>query len=93
MQEERESEEGYTLFHPAEVELQRTLDAVLQSVSELNPQRVVFDSLSEMRLAEARKLGFTRCLVPKQNRGRLEGDHGLELCSVGSLAEAIDAAL
>ena len=50
-------------------------------------------SLSEMRLAEARKLGFTRCLVPKQNRGRLEGDHGLELCSVGSLAEAIDAAL
>ena len=50
-------------------------------------------SLSEMRLAEARKLGFARCLVPKQNKARLTGDHGLELVSVGSLAEAIDAAL
>ena len=45
------------------------------------------------RPAEARKLGFTRCLLPKQNRARLEGDHGLELVTVGSLAEAIDAGL
>ncbi|HXG72500.1 MAG TPA: ATPase domain-containing protein [Gemmatimonadaceae bacterium] len=32
-------EEGYTIFHPAEVELQQTIDAVLKQVDELNPSR------------------------------------------------------
>ena len=41
-----EAEEGYTLFHPAEVELQQTVDAILKAVAERSPRRVVFDSLS-----------------------------------------------
>ena len=59
----RASEEGYTLFHPAEVELQQTMDAVLNSVRELNPQRVVFDSLSEMRLLAREPLRFRRQIL------------------------------
>jgi len=48
-------------------------------------------SLPEMRLIEARKLGFTRCLIPKRNRARLSDDGGLELVPVGTLTEALDA--
>src|SRR6185295_9078595 len=43
-------EESYTIFHPAEVELQQTVDQVLKAVERFNPSRVAFDSLSEMRL-------------------------------------------
>ena len=44
------SDEAYTLFHPAEVELQQTVEAVLKEVDRHRPARVVFDSLSEMRM-------------------------------------------
>ena len=67
------SEEGYTLFNPAEVELQQTMDAVLNTVSEMNPQRVVFDSLSEMRLLAREPLRFRRqILAMKQFFARRE---------------------
>lgn len=56
-------EEGYTIFHPAEVELQQTIDAVLDVVKELNPKRVVFDSLSEMRLLAREPLRFRRQIL------------------------------
>ncbi len=48
-------------------------------------------SLPEMRLQEARKLGFTRCLLPKRNRARLSDDGGLELVPVGTVTEALEA--
>jgi circadian clock protein KaiC len=57
------AEEGYTLFHPAEVELQHTMDLVLKRVGELNPHRVVFDSLSEMRLLAREPLRFRRQIL------------------------------
>lgn len=56
-------EEGYTIFHPAEVELQQTVDAVLEVVKSLNPKRVVFDSLSEMRLLAREPLRFRRQIL------------------------------
>jgi circadian clock protein KaiC len=56
-------EEGYTIFHPAEVELQQTVDAVLEVVEKLGPQRVVFDSLSEMRLLAREPLRFRRQIL------------------------------
>lgn len=56
-------EEGYTIFHPAEVELQQTMDAVLDVVKRLNPARVVFDSLSEMRLLARDPLRFRRQIL------------------------------
>ena len=58
-----ETEESYTLFHPAEVELQQTIDAVLKRVQELNPIRVAFDSLSEMRLLAREPLRFRRQIL------------------------------
>jgi circadian clock protein KaiC len=56
-------EEGYTIFHPAEVELQQTVDAVLDVVRKMNPKRVVFDSLSEMRLLAREPLRFRRQIL------------------------------
>lgn len=57
------TEEAYTLFHPAEVELQQTVDAVLKAVEDSRPQRVVFDSLSEMRLLARDPLRFRRQIL------------------------------
>lgn len=56
-------EDEYTLFHPAEVELQETVSEVLKAVSEANPARVVFDSLSEMRLLARDPLRFRRQIL------------------------------
>ena len=58
-----ELEGDYTIFHPAEVELQKTVDAVLKTVEKLNPKRVVFDSLSEMRLLARDPLRFRRQIL------------------------------
>jgi circadian clock protein KaiC len=58
-----ETDEGYTLFHPAEVELQQTIDAVLARVEQRDPKRVAFDSLSEMRLLAREPLRFRRQIL------------------------------
>jgi len=47
--------------------------------------------MAELRLAEAKKLGFARCILPAQNRARLEDDLGLELVAVDRLAAALGA--
>jgi circadian clock protein KaiC len=56
-------DEAYTLFHPAEVELQQTIGTVLEAVERLDPVRVVFDSLSEMRLLARDPLRFRRQIL------------------------------
>jgi circadian clock protein KaiC len=56
-------EGGYTIFHPAEVELQQTVDEVLKMVERHNPKRVAFDSLSEMRLLAREPLRFRRQIL------------------------------
>ena len=57
------SDDDYTLFHPAEVELQETVSEVLREVAEVDPSRVVFDSLSEMRLLARDPLRFRRQIL------------------------------
>ena len=47
-------------------------------------------NLAEVRLAEAAKLGFSRAILPEQNRRRLSDDHGLELVGVSRLEAALD---
>ena len=47
-------------------------------------------NLADIRLGEATKLGFTRCILPAQNRERLESDYGLELVGVRHLQAALD---
>jgi circadian clock protein KaiC len=61
--ENQDVAETYTIFHPAEVELQQTVDQVLEHVKDRNPVRVVFDSLSEMRLLAREPLRFRRQIL------------------------------
>jgi circadian clock protein KaiC len=58
-----ESDEPYTLFHPAEVELSRTTEGILSEVQRLKPTRVVFDSLSEIRLMAGAALRYRRQIL------------------------------
>ena len=53
-------ESQYTMFHPSEVELAETTRRILQEVERLQPQRVVFDSLAEIRLLAGSLLRFRR---------------------------------
>jgi circadian clock protein KaiC len=53
----------YTLFHPSEVEMSRTTQGVLETVERLRPSRVVFDSLSELRLLARDALRFRRQIL------------------------------
>ncbi len=52
-----------TFFHPSEVELSRTTKALLDRVEQTNPSRVVFDSLSEMRMLAETALRYRRQML------------------------------
>jgi circadian clock protein KaiC len=52
-----------TVFHPAEMELSETTQMVFDRVAELNPSRIVFDSLSEMRLLAQNSLRYRRQIL------------------------------
>jgi circadian clock protein KaiC len=56
-----------TLFHPAEMELSETTKNILDRVAEVNPRRVVFDSLSEMRLLSQNSLRYRRQILALKN--------------------------
>jgi circadian clock protein KaiC len=56
-------ESQYTIFHPSEIELNETTSAVLEEVERLKPQRIVFDSLSEMRLLARDPLRYRRQIL------------------------------
>jgi len=61
--EETKSSDEYTLFHPAEVELSEAMDTLLQEVARVKPVRVVFDSLSEIRLLAQSSLRYRRQIL------------------------------
>jgi len=52
------SENQYSVFHPSEVELGQTTQAIFAEVERIQPQHVVFDGLSEMRLLAERPLRY-----------------------------------
>jgi circadian clock protein KaiC len=56
-------DEQYTMFHPSEVELSETTKAILADVERIQPARVVFDSLSELRLLAANPLRYRRQIL------------------------------
>src|SRR6478735_7986173 len=64
--------EQYTMFHPAEVELSETTRTILSDVDRLKPTRLVFDSLSELRLLAGDPLRYRRQLLALKQffRGR-----------------------
>lgn len=58
-----ESGEETTLFHPSEVELGETTRRILAEVERVKPQRVVIDSLSEIRLMAQNPLRYRRQIL------------------------------
>jgi circadian clock protein KaiC len=59
---ERAADE-YTLYHPAEIELADLTKVVLDHVQTIKPSRVVFDSLSELRLLARDPLRYRRQIL------------------------------
>jgi circadian clock protein KaiC len=57
------SEDQYTLYHPGEVELGETIKAVLERINAIRPTRVVFDSLSELKLLARDPLRYRRQML------------------------------
>lgn len=62
-EEQLKPETQYTVFSPSEIELADTTNAVLAEVKRLQPARVVFDSLSELRLLARDSLRYRRQIL------------------------------
>ena len=56
-------DEQNTMFHPSEIELAATMKPILDDVERLKPARVVFDSLSELRLVAGSALRYRRQIL------------------------------
>jgi circadian clock protein KaiC len=55
-----QAESENTFFHPSEVELNRITQILLAEIERLQPTRIVFDSLSELRLMAETPLRYRR---------------------------------
>ena len=62
-QDALEPDEQHTMFHPSEVELSETTLRILADVDVIKPSRVVFDSLSELRLLAGSSLRYRRQIL------------------------------
>lgn len=63
IEKELSGENQNTVFHPSELELNQTINVLLQQVERIKPARIVFDSLSEMRLLAQSALRYRRELL------------------------------
>jgi circadian clock protein KaiC len=95
-----------SILHPSEIELGETVRGVMSAVERLQPSRVVFDSLSEMRLLAQNPLRYRRQVLAlkkffSEQRGtvlllddRSTSDTDLQLHSIAhgvvSLEQAVD---
>src|SRR3712207_8842463 len=70
-------ERDQSVFHPSEMELGETTRMIFGRVAELNPARVVFDSLSELRLLAQSPLRYRRQILALKDRKstRLNSSH------------------
>jgi circadian clock protein KaiC len=62
-EESLQPSEQYTMFHPSEVELGETTKKILDDVEAIRPSRIVFDSLSELRLLAGNALRYRRQIL------------------------------
>ncbi|HUQ06388.1 MAG TPA: ATPase domain-containing protein [Kofleriaceae bacterium] len=60
IEQKRRLDAQNTIFHPSDVELTETTQAILEHVEQVQPHRVVFDSLSELRLLAQSALRYRR---------------------------------
>ncbi len=61
--EHMEGDAPYTMFHPSEIELAETTERVLRLVEKTRPQRLVLDSLAELRLLSGSPLRYRRHIL------------------------------
>jgi circadian clock protein KaiC len=62
-EESLKPDDQYTMFHPSEIELSETTKTILADVDQIKPSRVVFDSLSELRLLAGNPLRYRRQIL------------------------------
>lgn len=62
-EERLDPESEQSILEPSEVELGETIEGVIECVDRLRPSRVVFDSLSEMRLLAQNSLRYRRQIL------------------------------
>ncbi|MGZ4814048.1 MAG: ATPase domain-containing protein [Terriglobales bacterium] len=60
---ELDAEAQYTVFHPSEVELADTMSQVLKQIDQVQPSRIIFDSLSELRMLARDSLRYRRQIL------------------------------
>lgn len=63
LEEQLKAESDTTFFSPSEVQLNRTTKTLLDEVERVRPARVVFDSLSELRLMSETALRYRRQIL------------------------------
>ncbi len=63
LEQQLKMESQNTRFHPNEIELNETTNTILAEVDRVKPTRVVFDSLSELRLMAQSPLRYRRQLL------------------------------
>lgn len=57
------ADQEQSILHPSEIELGETIQEVIAQVERLNPARMVFDSLSELRLLAQEPLRYRRQIL------------------------------
>ncbi len=62
-QDDLDGESQVTMYHPSEVELTETTNMVLAAVEKTKASRIVFDSLSELRLLAQNSLRYRRQIL------------------------------
>jgi len=62
-EDELDGDAQVTMYPPSEVELIETTKKILDAVNRINPSRVIFDSLSEMRLLAQSSLRYRRQIL------------------------------
>jgi circadian clock protein KaiC len=60
---EFDGESQLTMFHASEIDLTETTRKVLEAIQRVNPRRLVFDSLSELRLLAQSSLRYRRQIL------------------------------
>ncbi|RBP44638.1 circadian clock protein KaiC [Roseimicrobium gellanilyticum] len=63
IREHSDEEATNTFFHPSEVELNRMTSRIISEMNRVNPARMVFDSLSEMRMLSETPLRYRRQIL------------------------------
>jgi circadian clock protein KaiC len=58
-----DGEQQYTVFHPSEVELSETTQKIIGDIEKFQPKRIVFDSLSELRMLAGNPLRYRRQIL------------------------------